>query len=615
MLKSIPRAFFAAVTLVAGAALWLGLRPAPETAIQWSVASGYYWMAALSLFFVLSLWLWVRRNRGVLARRWRIAVGALLWVGLVGWLFLPLEPRVDKVYMDEPLQVGVSQGMHLDRLVQYPVRAHVIEGEVTVLNSAFDKRPYLYPFWVSILHDATGYRTTNAFWVNHLLYGALLWMVFVVIWMQTRSVLAAGLGSLLLGSVPELVRLANGAGIDVLNLAGVALFAFLSLIYLRRPDGVSGLLLVAGSLLLCYGRYESVLIVFPVAFLLLWGSWRTGQWTWHWAMLLAPVLLIPYLWRHATFIADPVQLQLFSHPGKEYIYSLAYIPQHLLHAGRYFFSLDSALPNGIVLPLLGIPAALFLLWRLYFRSEDNESRRRASREWGVILSVLALFHFGLLMAYFFGELDDLRVSRLSLPHYLPLALWAGMAIGCVRSSRLRIGFAVAVLLAVGMVERPKIAAHVYSREYYPSAQREILREWRQAWKHRLDAPAPLLISLEPFVPISEGIPALSVPRANQHLPQLARFIEEGRSPVYAFELVVRDRPEDSWVPGSPVEDPALQQFLDSRIERREVRLYEVTPLRAYRLSRVEGVTGVEPWVAPPEARVYSERVQALIALP
>jgi len=614
-LKSIPWAFFGAVVVVSAGAVWLGLYPSPEAAVDWSIASGTYWMGALSLGFAISLWLWVRRNKAVILRHWLVGVGALIWVVLVGSVFLPLEPRADKVYMDEPLQVGISQGMHLDRLVQYPVRAHWIEGELTVLNSAFDKRPYLYPFGVSVLHDLTGYRSDNAFFLNHLLCVALLWMVFVVVWIQTRSLMGAGAASLLLGSVPELVRLANGAGIDVLNLAGVALFVLLSLLYLRKPDAVSGLLLVAGSLLLCYGRYESVLVVFPVALLLLWGSWRSGRWTWHWLMLLAPVLLVPYLWRHALFALDPVQLQFFSHPDKESLYSLSYIPQHLLHAGRYFFSLDPALSNGIVLSVVGILSGLFLLWRFFLSPGVERESGDAPRQWGVVLSLLALAHFGLLMAYFFAELDDLRVSRLSLPHYLPLALWAGVAIGCCRSGRVRVALAVAALVAVGGVERPKIAAHAYSKEYYPSAQRDILREWKASLQNGENEVLPLLLCLEPFVPISEGIAALSVPRTNQHLPQLAHFVENDRSPVYAFELVVRESFDDSWELGSPVKDPSLQQFLDPRIERREVQLFEVTPLRGYRLSRVTGVEGVDPWVSPPEARVYSERVQSLIALP
>ena len=79
-----------------------------------------------------------------------------------------------KIVMDELMLLGTSMSMHLDRVALTPLRGNDIQGAFVVLDGIVDKRPLFFPFLVSIVHDLSGYRPENAFFLNGLLTFVLL---------------------------------------------------------------------------------------------------------------------------------------------------------------------------------------------------------------------------------------------------------------------------------------------------------------------------------------------------------------------------------------------------------------------------------------------------------
>src|SRR5690606_34452840 len=71
-----------------------------------------------------------------------------------------------KILADEVLLLGTSMGMHYQREAAYPVRATDVQGPFTILASVLDKRPLFFPFLTATVHDLTGYRPENAFYLN-----------------------------------------------------------------------------------------------------------------------------------------------------------------------------------------------------------------------------------------------------------------------------------------------------------------------------------------------------------------------------------------------------------------------------------------------------------------
>ncbi|MFI5357569.1 MAG: hypothetical protein ACHQ4G_09560, partial [Opitutales bacterium] len=116
------------------------------------VSKGGYWVVlAAFVFFVRALW----RLCGPAALRFRpdrFDVGALILVLAVAGIWQAHEPPGYKILADEVLLLGTSMDMHYDRETTYPIRATDVQGPFQILTGVLDKRPFFFPFVVSLVH-------------------------------------------------------------------------------------------------------------------------------------------------------------------------------------------------------------------------------------------------------------------------------------------------------------------------------------------------------------------------------------------------------------------------------------------------------------------------------
>src|SRR5258708_19276052 len=166
--------------------------------------------------------------------------------------------------------------MHYFRDVAMMVRGYDIQGVFLSTDNYLDKRPYFYPFLVSLLHDLTGYRLLNAYLVNAMLMPAALGLVFVF-----GRLLTGWQGGLLavvlLGSLPLLGQNATGSGMELLNFVMILAAMVLAAEYLRAPKEEALAALALAAVLLAQARYESALYVLPVAGLVFLGWLRARR--------------------------------------------------------------------------------------------------------------------------------------------------------------------------------------------------------------------------------------------------------------------------------------------------------------------------------------------------
>ena len=71
-----------------------------------------------------------------------------------------------KILMDEYNLTATSMNIHLEKTAFTPTRGRIVEGEFEVVDGYVDKRPFLYPLLLSIIHDISGYAETNPFILN-----------------------------------------------------------------------------------------------------------------------------------------------------------------------------------------------------------------------------------------------------------------------------------------------------------------------------------------------------------------------------------------------------------------------------------------------------------------
>lgn len=352
--------------------------------------------------------------------RWQ-AIAVIAACTLVAVLTVPIGY---KILYDEMVLQATAADMHLFREVSTMVRAYTVDGVFVPLDTYLDKRPMFFPFLVSLLHDLTGYREANAFALNVGLMPVVLGQVYLL----TRRIAnhAGAIAAVVaLGTLSTLAYSATSAGMEILNLAMLLAVIQVAVLFLEAPDAPRLSLLVLAAVLLAQTRYESSLYVAPVAVVVLEGWRRAGRIIMPVAAILAPALLIPYAVHNTYLSGTPLLWEL--HANEKARFGLGYLGGNLLHAARFFFNVTENRTSSLWLSVAGFAGLGYAAVRLW----------RGRRGWRTASpAALALLLFGLgvvgnltlLMFYYWGQLDDPTVMRLSLPFAALLAISIGYAV-------------------------------------------------------------------------------------------------------------------------------------------------------------------------------------------
>ncbi len=385
---------------------------------------GYSFLLIIFALFIFAIvQLFKERKPSINPRKWftKKRYWLPLLALLLGTAFLRTQGEPGyTILFDESSQAATALGMHLKREVYMPFRAHTLSGVYCPLGGNIDKRPPLFPFLISLLHDFTGYRFANIFWVNALLTPLLLTLSFLI--GAKLGGWKAGIGVILtLVSFPLLGHVTHGGGFEPLFLTLIAACLYLSIHYLKKPNASSLWALSLTCVLLVETRYEAALFVFAVIAVVLIGWAKAKTLILPWRMMLIPLFFIPAIWHHRLFEVFPHAWELSSKPAATHPFGLHYIHDNFGHALSFFFGATPYLPNSLFLGLGGTLTFIgFIIYSL---------RRLPSwRTWSAAVLALAIFEvaflslFLLFMAYFWGQLDDPIIMRLALPFALAFAL-------------------------------------------------------------------------------------------------------------------------------------------------------------------------------------------------
>ena len=386
---------------------------------------GYY-SIAFTFACAIIAWFRVRRPIGDML----VQVGRGHWWG-IGWLVAGCTavvacttPLGYKVLYDEMVLQSTASDMHIYREVSTVVRAYLIDGVFAPVDTFVDKRPMFFPFLVSLVHDVCGYRETNAFWLNLALYPLILAQLYLL----TRRIGGhiGGVSAVLaLGTLSTLAQSSTGAGMETLNLAMLLLTMHAALLYLDEPDEVRLSAMLLAVVLLAQSRYESSLFVLPVALVALQG-WRLGgRILLPAAAICAPLLLIPYAVHNTYVSGTPPLWELRENTSTRFGFN--YLAPNLGHAWHYFFDRGGQSTNSLWLSTAGflaLAAAVYWCWLARRRWRDCPPAVVVLVTFGAAI----LANLGVLMFYYWGQLDDPIVARLALPLEALMAIAIGYAV-------------------------------------------------------------------------------------------------------------------------------------------------------------------------------------------
>ncbi|MCB1123930.1 MAG: glycosyltransferase family 39 protein, partial [Verrucomicrobiae bacterium] len=356
---------------------------------------------AVGLFFFVLLNQLRRLPRPAYERRFNTGI-LILILTAAGFQFVH-EDFGYKILMDEYNLTATSLNIHENKTAFTPTRGVLVQGDFEVVDGYIDKRPFLFPFLVSILHDLTGYRMEN----SHILNVLLTFTLFLVIYLagfhlggKRGGVLAVSL----LAGFPLIGQNATGAGFELLNFVLLSLTAWLCLSLVARPGLEKETLLVLSAILLAQVRYESVIFLVPVILVIAFRWKATPTIGPGWITAFSPWLLMPLLLQNRWFRS---RAGLWELPGEiTNPFSLSYIPDNLGHAVMYFFNYSAEFQNSLLLTVVGFLSLFFLIVVSLKRYRNWVSFKPRDYDvlglWGLAL----VGHTLLILAYHAGKLDS-----------------------------------------------------------------------------------------------------------------------------------------------------------------------------------------------------------------
>jgi hypothetical protein len=588
-LLRLPRLRFLVVAIIFAATL--AFVAVPDRHAIRVVSYAGYWLVLLG--FVSWFWALCRTfAEDVRSWSWRRldAVGVASVVAGAGVL-LSHEGFGFKIVMDELMLLGTSMSMHLDRMVLTPMRGNDIQGAFVILDGMVDKRPLFFPFLLSVVHDLTGYRPGNAFVLNSVLTVVLL----ALTWGLGRRLAGRSggvLGVLLLAGLPLLGQNATGGGFELLNLVMIMATLLLGVRFAERRDGPALAAFVLSAVLLAQVRYESVVFLLPVAFVVLRAWLRDGRAEIPWPVVAAPLLLVHAPLQQRIFDLRASAWEMASKPGFTEPFSVAYIPDNLGHAIAFFFGRAADQPNSPVLSTLGCIALPFLLLLLARRLRTGE-RATVAEAMAVLFVAGCALHFGLMMGYFWGKFDDPVIRRLSLPTHLGLVIAVLVVLPSLVDARLRRG--VLVIAGLGLLVRgvPSMAAHAYSQEYTPGRE----TAWRREFMAAMPRPDYLMIDNDATLWVTHRVSATPTTVAAKKQVDIAFHLRNRTfSDVFIFQRF-NVNPDTGALTLREGDDPGSDFVLEPVAER---RLHLLTLSRISRVKEIKA--GGETISAPDTVR-------------
>lgn len=408
--------------LAAVTAVYVGFLAVPVQAAETFVKrGGYYVMLGTFALFLHALWrLWSTQTPSAGPLTWSQRWLTTATILVLSSIAIAAEPFHSKILNDEFVLQSTAFNMHYFRDVATMVRGYEIQGVFLSTDNYLDKRPYFYPFVVSLVHDLTGYRVLNAYVVNSVLLPAALWLVFV--FCRSFGGWRSGmLGVLLLGSLPLLGQNATGSGMELLNFTMIMASLVLGAHYLRAPDAPRLAAFALCVVLLAQSRYESALYAAPAALIILLGWVRLGRVLLPWQAILLPLLLVPCALQNKVLSNSPVLWELSE--DKAARFSFDYVATNLRGALSFLFTNSPERANSLLLSAVGLGALLWGLGRGIWRIRALRTASASHVALGCF-SLAIMANTVLVFFYYWSNFDDPMASRFSLPLHLLMALAA-----------------------------------------------------------------------------------------------------------------------------------------------------------------------------------------------
>lgn len=419
-----------------------------------------------------------------------------------------------KIAFDEQVITTVSKSLHETHVPAISESPLIGFSRLEHLG----KRPLLFPFILSLVHDTLGYRSSNGFYLNAALTFLFLVLLTAII-VKVSSRRNAYIAIILCCFTPLIAQNSSGAGFELLNLCCILLVACFTMDFWSKPNArTAGKLAFAGALA-SQVRYESVIIVIPIAITLIAMWVRKKKIILPWNACLIPIFFIPMVWQQRAVSETPESFQYSIENNS--LFSLDHLALNLDGAFRFFFIPSNLYAGSPFIGFLGLAGLLLFAGLSLTRTKEvyaNKPERVAPLFLLFYLIPVTTLH----SFFYFGQYDNPIVSRLSLPLLTAFIITGALLIGFVyRKNKTARYICIGFMISAGLYASKQYANPKYRDTNYIHAR----SEWALDFAHQLPAGKYLFISTMPLVFEIENLNAIHSVRARADLKKLKRQIE------------------------------------------------------------------------------------------
>lgn len=571
---------FVLLCLLLGVVGYFVLPPRLSSAIYLRIAYPIVLLHWILLFVFLFKTPWFRFKSMLLPPSSKQVIKFVLFA-FVSTFFVSHHELGFKTLGDEGLVASVSQNLHFHRSPEYIWRAYQIDGAFSVIESYPEKRPLAFSVILSVVHDISGYRIENGFYLN-LLLGVFL--IAMMGWFGQKMAGYKGslLGMLSVPAVPMISYYAHGCGIDILNLVLLVSVLCLAIQWNHYKDAFSFLAFLVASSLLAISRYESVLFLLPVGGCILLLKWRDKEWDLPWMSfcVLGVIALIPL--QQSAFRINEAFWEMDSKPMASSVFGFQYLSDNLSHAFGFLTDFSNTYPNSPVVFIMGFVALLLLI-----AASPRAFRARSLCSNDIIVFIMGfgmLMHFAVIMLYFYGQLDSPILHRFALPAYGLLMITSIMVLRVVKSQWFQNGWVLLFFCGFLLYSIPTAAAHTYESRYIPSAHAKWVREYVKSHKRT----NYLVVDFNPLLWTTLNVSSINFSRANAMIDRILFQLEEGAlKDIYLLENYVRNDVGGAFELSS---DAPLSDVFETKTLKTEY----LSPSHYVKWKRISGVNSCVP---------------------
>lgn len=351
------------------------------------VQTSYYFMLGIFIWWLCALYKYTSKNFNLIKNLKKRIVGlsllSLLFAGMGFWS----NEITFKTNSDETNLLSISQSMFFSKQTYNETMAKYYYGNYQPFNKEVPKRPLMFPFLTSMVHQIIGYKYYSPFVLNFLAFWCLLFLVAFVAF-EYFGIIGSISALLLVFSHSVFPIFATSGGFDVISCTFFVICMLLTWSYTKDHDPVVFGFLIASMAIFVNIRYESMLYAGLICvYLLVTRHVPFMQWLKSWSMGLFVFVYQPQIWQRILSVGN------YENPEDRGVFSFIALKEHLELYSKFVIQLLAPLPYNAILNLLSPLVATGLL--IYFIKQKKLAENG--------ITTLAILISGISVALYFAH--------------------------------------------------------------------------------------------------------------------------------------------------------------------------------------------------------------------